>query len=176
VINFLISIIIGGITGGIIGFILEVFSSTCYLFCQPWKGALSGSIIAGLYFLITRKPIIKMKTKKGKLYLNKDIYLGEVIIADDFLTRLIGLMFKKGMPEGIVGYYFPDAHSLHTLFMRFQLDIIFLDREMKVKKIYKSVKPYKIISCKGATSFIEVRAGYVNKKGILPNASFMILF
>lgn len=73
--------------------------------------------------------------------------------AKSFFKRLKGLMFRKemGKDEALIFYH---ASSIHTFFMQFPLDIIFLDRRGRIIKIYPSLKPWRFAFC--WTSFLTL--------------------
>ncbi|MCF7870476.1 MAG: DUF192 domain-containing protein [Candidatus Omnitrophica bacterium] len=76
-------------------------------------------------------------------------------VASGFFLRLLGLMFKKKIgPEQALIFY--RAPSIHTFFMRFPIDIIFLDQEMKVKRLIQGLKPWRFVVCRGAQITIEL--------------------
>ncbi len=59
------------------------------------------------------------------------------------------------------------CNSIHTYFMKFTIDCVFLDKQKRVKAIYPSVKPFRIIwPVWGASSVIEFPAGRVQELGI----------
>ena len=69
--------------------------------------------------------------------------LGENIKpAHKFFDRLIGLMFKKEM-IGMDGLLIENSNSIHNCFVRFPIDVIFLNRELKVIKIIRNFKPWR---------------------------------
>jgi len=87
---------------------------------------------------------------------NKNYLLAsKVRVARGFLARLLGLMFRKSMNlgEALIFYH---TTSIHTFFMRFPLDIVFLDKDMKVIKIYNNLKPSRVIFCPKAFMVIEL--------------------
>ena len=72
-------------------------------------------------------------------------------------------MFKKDIPQGYA-LVFEKANSLHTFFMRFALDIIYLDKNKRIVKIYYAVKPFRVtISLKACIS-IEAKSPYLQDK------------
>lgn len=75
-------------------------------------------------------------------------------IARGFLARLLGLMFRKSMSSG-EALIFYHAMSIHTFFMRFPLDVVFLDKSMKVMKIYNNLESSRIVFCPKAFMVIE---------------------
>ncbi|MCF7872727.1 MAG: DUF192 domain-containing protein, partial [Candidatus Omnitrophica bacterium] len=75
-------------------------------------------------------------------------------VASGFFQRLFGLMFRNNIKDD-QALIFYQAPSIHTFFMRFPIDIIFLDREMKVKRIVNSLSPWRVVFCKDAYVTIE---------------------
>ena len=65
-----------------------------------------------------------------------------VEIADSFWARLRGLMFRSslGHDEGLL---IKPSSSVHTVFMRFPIDVIFIDRANRVVKVAPSLKPFR---------------------------------
>ena len=74
--------------------------------------------------------------------------------ADNFFKRLIGLMFKKSLDKD-EALIFKGAPSIHTFFMRFPIDVVFLDREMRVIRICKELKPWRGVFCKDSFLTLE---------------------
>jgi uncharacterized membrane protein (UPF0127 family) len=77
-------------------------------------------------------------------------YKGQIVsekvrLADNFFTRLLGYMFsrKPVFDDGIL-FDVPHGNSIHTFFMRFDLDVVFLDQHKKVIKIFRGLKPWRI--------------------------------
>ncbi len=86
-------------------------------------------------------------------------------VASGFFCRLLGLMFRKKMKkeEALIFY---RASSIHTFFMRFSIDIIFLDRQMKVKRLVYNLKPWRAVFCRGAYVAIELPAGKIDQSNV----------
>ena len=62
--------------------------------------------------------------------------------AKGFKDRLIGLMFKKNINYGML---FKNCRSIHTFFMFDNIDVIATDKDDKIVKIVKNVKPNRIL-------------------------------
>lgn len=61
--------------------------------------------------------------------------------ADNFWTRLSGYMFRsKPHTPGIL---FEPTNAIHTFFMNFALDVIFLDKNFQIIKIYRNMVPWR---------------------------------
>ena len=82
-----------------------------------------------------------------------------VDIADTFIKRLFGLMFKKNIKKGLI---FPKTGSIHTFFMMEKIDIIMLDKDKKIIYYEKNVKKNKIIIKKKAYYTIELPNNSLN--------------
>lgn len=66
----------------------------------------------------------------------------EIKEANTFYKRLFGLMFKKNINYGLL---FKNCRSIHTFFMKEEIDIIATDIDDNIIKIYKNIKPRRII-------------------------------
>jgi len=79
--------------------------------------------------------------------------------------RFRGLMLRKGLPpeEGLL---IPDCRSVHTFFMRFPIDLIYLDAERRTVKIVPSKAPCRLSGCLRARSVLETAAGRAAQAGL----------
>ena len=89
-------------------------------------------------------------------------------IATGFLGRAKGLLGRSSMAED-EALVFLKCNSVHTIGMKFAIDVIFLDRENTVLKIANSVKPFKFPLCLKAKTVVEARSGACIDKGIKVN-------
>ena len=89
-------------------------------------------------------------------------------IADGFWSRFWGLMGKGSLPEG-QGLLLKPSNSIHTVFMRFAIDVVFVDREMKVVKVAPEMRPFRVaLAFGGAHSALELPAGAASQAQIEP--------
>lgn len=87
--------------------------------------------------------------------------------ADTFWKRAVGLISKSGLEPGH-GLLIPNCGSVHTCFMRFPIDVIFLDNENRVIKILRGVKPWRMAwGGRRARSVIEVQSGWLERIFVL---------
>jgi len=84
-----------------------------------------------------------------------------VFIADSFIKRLFGYMFRsKPHHEAIM---LKPCNSIHTFFMKFNIDVLFLDKQMKVIKKIENLKPGQVVmKVRGAKIVIESKVGAFN--------------
>ena len=61
---------------------------------------------------------------------------------------------------------FPDTRSVHTHFMRFRIDVVFLDDERRIVAIRPALRPWRMAGAKGARSVLELRAGECERVGL----------
>ncbi len=92
--------------------------------------------------------------KYGKLhYLTQTGKAIPISIAKTFSSRFWGLMCKN---EGDYGLLLSPCNSIHTFFMRYNLDAIFLDKDNRVISIKRFIKPYSIVpSVRAAKKVLE---------------------
>jgi hypothetical protein len=84
-------------------------------------------------------------------------------IANNIYSRTIGLIGKKGFSEGNA-LWITRCKSIHTFFMSFHIDAIFVDKNLIVKKCVSSLSPWKITSpIWVADSVIELPQGVIVK-------------
>lgn len=89
----------------------------------------------------------------------KQILAKEVFTADSFFLRLKGLMFKGEMGDSQV-LFIPKCNSIHTFFMNFAIDAIFVDKNLIVKRVVKNILPNKLVwPVLGARHVFEMKHG-----------------
>lgn len=80
--------------------------------------------------------------------------------ADNYSKRLIGLMFKKNIDYGLL-FILKYGSSIHTCFMRFNIDVYFLD-ENKIIFDKITLKPWKFYKpSKKAKYILETKENYI---------------
>jgi uncharacterized membrane protein (UPF0127 family) len=88
-------------------------------------------------------------------------------LADTFATRFWGLMGRAAIAEGAALWLEPCS-SIHMMFVRFPIDVVFVDRDGKVLKVASGVRPWLgMAACAGARAAIELAAGAAQKAGIV---------
>jgi len=82
-----------------------------------------------------------------------------------FWQSFIGLMGKSAISdeEALVFY---RTNSIHTFFMRFSIDLIYFDINLKILKITPNLKPWRFSFCPKAYGVIEVLRGEAEAKGV----------
>jgi uncharacterized protein len=83
-----------------------------------------------------------------------------VEVADTAASRSKGLLGRKSLEPGTALWIVP-CESVHTFFMQFPLDLVYLDRQRRVVKIRRNIPPWRISICLRAHSVLEFPAGAV---------------
>ncbi len=76
-------------------------------------------------------------------------------------SRRRGLLKHSEMPSGF-GLWIAPCEAVHTFWMRFAIDVLFLSRDKRVLKLARSVKPWRIAVCWRAHSVLELGAGAID--------------
>jgi hypothetical protein len=87
------------------------------------------------------------------------------LLAETALTRMRGLLGRRDLPSG-EGILLRPASSVHMAFMRFAIDAVFLDRDLRVLKVTADLKPWRTAGARGAKSVLEIRAGEAARRGL----------
>lgn len=86
--------------------------------------------------------------------INLDNKIMEIKVATSFCKRLFGLMFKKNISYGVL---FPKTKSIHTFFMRENINVYALDENNILIKKHENMRPWHIFYCKHKkTSILEL--------------------
>lgn len=87
------------------------------------------------------------------------------LVAGDTLTRMRGLLGRADLPAD-EGLLLRPADSIHTHFMRIPIDVVFLDRDLRVLDVRSAVKPWRMAHKRGANAVLELRAGEAGHRGV----------
>ena len=85
-------------------------------------------------------------------------------VATSFWSRFKGLMLRGELPEG-EGLLIQPSGSIHTAFMRFPIDVVFLSKQREVVKVVHAIKPWRT-ALSSAHSALELAAGVAAKSGL----------
>lgn len=92
--------------------------------------------------------------------------LGKAGVAETFWTRFRGLMLTRALPES-TGLILEPCSSIHMLFMRYPIDVIFTDPVGVVVKVERRVKPWRLAVVAGgrAARTVECPEGTIESSG-----------
>jgi uncharacterized protein len=75
-------------------------------------------------------------------------------------SRRKGLLGRESLLPG-EGLWIKPCESVHTFFMRFAIDLVYLDRELCVRKVRSNVGPWRMSACLSARSVLELPVGVI---------------
>ena len=85
-----------------------------------------------------------------------------IAVADDAASRTKGLLGRTGL-EADEGLWIVPCPMIHTFFMKFPIDVLFLDRGLKVVRVLENVKPWRISPWVfSAHSCLELKGGVLS--------------
>lgn len=96
---------------------------------------------------------------------NGEVVVDQCVVADSPGSRLRGLLGRSELRPG-EGLLLRPASAIHTCFMRFPIDAVFLDRELRVVGISEDVRPWRAASRRGARIVLELPAGEAGRRGL----------
>jgi uncharacterized membrane protein (UPF0127 family) len=86
--------------------------------------------------------------------------------AHGFLGRFLGLMGRAGLDPD-EGLWLEPCGSIHMFFMRFPLDVAFLDREGQVLRLLHGIRPWRAaLPVRHARVAVEMTAGTLARQGV----------
>ena len=85
-------------------------------------------------------------------------------VADTSAKRRVGLLKHDRLGPG-EGLWIVPCESVHSFFMRFDIDLVYLDRKQRVKKVRHRMVPWRVSACLTAHSILELPAGVVASSG-----------
>jgi uncharacterized protein len=87
-----------------------------------------------------------------------------LLLADTSKTRGKGLLGRDSLPAG-EGLWIIPCQAIHMFFMRFSIDLVYLDRKKSVCKVRSNVGPWRISACLTAHSVLELPSGTIVETG-----------
>jgi len=98
----------------------------------------------------------------GILNTTRDTVLGEHIgVAETSWSRMVGLLGKRGL-EPSAGLLIIPSQAVHTVAMRFAIDVVFVDRDWRVVHLCPAMAPYRLTGIHWRALFvIELAAGVI---------------
>jgi uncharacterized membrane protein (UPF0127 family) len=94
--------------------------------------------------------------------------------AFDSKTRRQGLLGRDSLPAG-TGLIIAPCSSIHTFFMRFAIDVVFVGRDGRVVKVCRHVRPWRMAAALSAFAVIELPAGSLDESAIVPGDSLAVV-
>ena len=106
--------------------------------------------------------------RTGRLIVGDTVAIPRVWMATGLFARMRGLLGREGLPAG-EGLLLSPCHSVHTWFMRFSIDVVFLDGEWTVLRVCRGVRPFRMAGGGWrARRTLEVQSGWLSPDVIAP--------
>jgi len=86
-------------------------------------------------------------------------------VADKPWARMRGLLGRRALPSG-EGILLRPAASVHMFFMRFAIDVVWLDRDLHVLDVRANLRPWRTAARRGARAALELAAGECERIGL----------
>jgi uncharacterized membrane protein (UPF0127 family) len=95
----------------------------------------------------------------------RDTVLGRAVDkADTSYKRRTGLLKHERLEPG-EGLWIVPCESVHTFYMKFPIDLVYLDKQRKVRKVRNAVPAWRLSACLTAHSILELPAGTIEETG-----------
>ena len=87
-------------------------------------------------------------------------------VADTSAKRRTGLLQHERLEAG-EGLWIVPCESVHTFFMKFPIDLVYIDKRKKVRKVRHAVPAWRMSACLVAHSVLELPAGTARASGTM---------
>lgn len=93
------------------------------------------------------------------------VICSETEVADTIWRRVRGLLGRSSLPAGR-GMLFRGESSIHSAFMRFEFDAVFMDRELRVVGLAERIPPWRARGARGTRNILELAGGEISRTGV----------
>lgn len=106
--------------------------------------------------------------------LTQKTFLGHVTQARSLKSRMIGLLAHTSLEPG-TGLWISPCSSIHTFFMRFSIDVVFISSTYTILKTYEDLKPFRLSAwVTKAAGVLELPSGTLAQTRSLPSHQLSI--
>jgi uncharacterized membrane protein (UPF0127 family) len=124
--------------------------------------------IPGLGDKTARRQDLKSEARMQVKNLTRQTVLAQYLeVADTGAKRSKGLLGRCGLSPG-EGLWIMPCESVHTFGMQFSIDLVYLDKKLRIRKTRSSVPPWRVSACLSARSVIELPAGVIQDTQSMP--------
>lgn len=92
----------------------------------------------------------------------QDCLLSDVKKTNNIFERMRGLLFRSKL-KPMQALWIEPCPSIHTVGMKYSIDVVFLDKKGIVLKVVNNIAPMRMAACKGAKVSLELLAGEAKK-------------
>ena len=103
-----------------------------------------------------------------------EVVCGRCVLADRPWSRVRGLLGRRslGPNEGLL---LRPVGSIHTMFMRFRIDVVFLDRDHAVVKVVHGLRPWRFAGARRAKAVLELPAGAAGRERLALGETLVVI-
>ena len=130
-------------------------ASTGVLKLQPARNTAPSPVF--VIYSSSLRVLVRNRTRQTVLATGADV-------ADTAGKRRTGLLKHERLEPG-EGLWIVPCESVHTFFMKFPIDLVYLDRAKKVRKVRSAVPAWRLSMCLAAHSILELPAGVIEQTG-----------
>jgi uncharacterized membrane protein (UPF0127 family) len=106
---------------------------------------------------------VKIDTKNSE---GAELIASKVVKAKTFFDRFLGLTARRKLKTE-EGFLIESCSSIHTFWMRYSIDAVFLDNDNRVVAIYNDIRPFRVTPfIKNAFSVLELPSGTAKKTSL----------
>jgi uncharacterized membrane protein (UPF0127 family) len=87
------------------------------------------------------------------------------VLAVTAWTRSKGLLGRSGLDPD-EGLWIQPTGSIHMWVMRFAIDVVYADKEGRVLKLVRGIRPWRMSACRGAKVALELPVGAIDRAGV----------
>lgn len=104
-----------------------------------------------------------------------ELIISQLEEATTIFERAKGLLGRQDINEN-QGLWIRPGNNIHTFFMKFSIDCIFLNKNMVIEKIHSNIKPFKVAGpIWKSNSVIELKAGTAEKWNLKPGDQLYVV-
>jgi uncharacterized membrane protein (UPF0127 family) len=102
------------------------------------------------------------------------VIAARVLPALDSAARRTGLLKHTSLPEGTAMIIAP-TNAIHTWFMKFDIDVIFVARDGRVLKVRHAMRPWRMAAAIRSFAVVELAAGTLSRLGVAPGVTVALV-
>lgn len=112
------------------------------------------------------QPLLRQPDRQFALVIAESgaLLVSRVIAAVDSETRRRGLLGRSGLDDEALAI--APCNAVHTFFMKFAIDVVFVDRQGRVTRVAHAVRPWRIAGAWRGFAVIELAAGTAARAGL----------
>lgn len=111
-------------------------------------------------FFVPRGPSVEDGPMRATNLTRGSVLAARLEVAATGPKRRKGLLGRESLSPG-EGLWIVPCESVHTFFMRFPIDLVYLDRENRIRKVRNAVGAWRLSACFSAHSILELPAGTI---------------